>query len=170
MLTKINDSLFLVRAQNLGIHAAVVPLLFGGFTFVYAALSYPIGILSDRIGKMPLLAAGWAVLAIVEFGFSIDPGLPMTLLLFTGYGLFFALTEGSGRAFIADTVASSGRGMAYGVYYTILGLALIIGGYAIGSIWDHQTPELAFRVAAIGSLIGGLILYVLFRRSKLASR
>lgn len=165
-LTKINDSLFLVRAQDLGMHPAVVPLLFGGFTFVYAVLSYPIGILSDKIGKMPLLAAGWFVLALVELGFSIDPGLPLTLCLFAGYGLFFALTEGSGRAFIADTVASSGRGFAFGVYYTALGLALIVGGYILGSIWDKDTPEIAFRTAALGSLIGGFLLFFLTRTNK----
>ena len=164
-LTKINDSLFLVRAHDLGVPATAIPLLFGGFTLIYAALSYPIGILSDKIGKMPLLAIGWMLLAVVEFGFSIDPGLPMTLLLFAGYGLFFALTEGSGRAFIADTVGSSGRGLAYGVYYTALGLALIIGGYVLGAVWDKQTPELAFRLAAIGSLVGGFILYGLIKKS-----
>ena len=163
-LTKINDSLFLVRAHDLGISATAIPLLFGAFTFIYAALSYPIGVLSDRIGKMPLLAGGWLVLAVVEFGFSIDPSLPMTLLLFAGYGLFFALTEGSGRAFIADTVASSHRGFAFGLYYTALGIALILGGYVLGTIWDKQTPEAAFRIAAIGSLIGGLILCRLIQK------
>lgn len=165
-LTKINDSLFLVRAHDLGISTTAIPLLFSGFTLVYAALSYPIGILSDRIGKMPLLAAGWIVLAIVEFGFSIDPGLAMALVLFAGYGLFFALTEGSGRAFIADTVASSHRGFAYGVYYTALGVALIFGGYVLGLIWDKDTPELAFRLAAVGSLVGGLILSALMQKPK----
>jgi len=164
-LMKINDSLFLVRAQTLGVSATDIPLLFGCFTLIYAALSYPIGILSDRIGKMPLIAAGWLVLAVVEFGFSIDPGLPMTLVLFAGYGLFFALTEGSGRAFIADTVASSGRGFAYGVYFTVLGVALIAGGFLLGKIWDQQTPEIAFRLAAIGSVIGGAALFAIHHHS-----
>ncbi|MFA6429700.1 MAG: MFS transporter [Patescibacteria group bacterium] len=164
-ITKINDSLFLVRAQDLGVSPTAIPLLFGGFTLIYAVLSYPIGIWSDRIGKMPLLAAGWMVLALVEFGFSVDPSMPMTLVLFAGYGLFFALTEGSARAYIADTVAVSGRGFAYGIYYTVLGLALIIGGYVLGSIWDKQTPEIAFRIAAIGSLVGGLILWRLIPKS-----
>ena len=165
-LTKINDSLFLVRAQDLGIHPIYIPLLFGGFTLIYAALSYPLGILSDRIGKMPLLAAGWIVLAVVELGFSIDPGLPLTLMLFAGYGLFFALTEGSGRAFIADTVKTAHQGFAFGVYYTVLGLALILGGYVLGSVWDKQTPEVAFRLAAVGSLVGSFILYTLIPKPR----
>lgn len=163
-LTKINDALFLVRAEDLGVPKTFIPLLFGGFTLLYAACSYPIGLWSDHIGKMPLLVAGWFLLALVEFGFSIDPGLPATLVLFAGYGLFFALTEGSARAFIADTVAEGHRGNAYGAYYTTIGIMLIVGGYFMGRIWDRDTPELAFRIAATGSLIAALALFLISKR------
>ncbi len=166
MLTKINDSLFLVRAEDIGISKAWIPLLFGGFTLLYALLSYPIGIWSDRIGKLPLLAGGWIVLAFTEFGFSFDPSLGAALALFACYGLFFALTEGSGRAFIADIVSSQSHGKAYGAYYTCVGLSLIAGGYLLGNIWDRETPEIAFRIAAAGSLIGGLVLISLKYTSK----
>lgn len=165
MLTKINDSLFLVRAEDLGVAKEMIPLLFGGFTLLYAALSYPLGVWSDRIGKMPMLAAGWMLLAGVEFGFSFDPSLPATLALFAGYGLFFALTEGSARAFIADAVARNQHGNAYGIYYTSIGIGLIAGGYLLGQIWDRDTPELAFRLAAAGSLVGGLALLFLYQRT-----
>lgn len=161
MLTKINDSLFLIRAEDAGLPRLWIPLLFGGFTFLYAILSYPIGIWSDRVGKLPLLAAGWFVLALVEFGLSFDPSLSSILILFAFYGLFFALTEGSGRAFIADAIAHGSRGFAYGVYYTSIGVSLIAGGYFLGLIWERDTPELAFRVASAGSILGGLILLIL---------
>lgn len=170
MLTKINDSLFLVRAEDIGIPKTMIPLLFGGFTFLYAALSYPIGVWSDKIGKMPLLAAGWLVLAIVEFGFSADPSLPVALGLFAGYGLFFALTEGSARAFIADVVGEGHRGRAYGIYYTSIGLGLIAGGYLLGLVWDRDTPELAFRIAAAGSLVAGFVLLALMKRKTTLSQ
>ena len=163
MLTKINDSLFLVRAGDVGIPSAWIPLLVGAFTLIYALASYPIGIWSDRVGKLPFLAGGWILLSFTEFGFSVDPGLLPALALFACYGLFFALTEGSGRAFIADSVAKGEHGRAYGIYYTAIGLSLIVGGYVLGSVWDRETPELAFRIAALGSLVGGLILIGLLK-------
>ena len=104
MLTKVNDSLFLLRSHSVGIPMAWTPILFAGFTLIYAVASYPIGIWSDRVGKLPLIAAGWLVLAAVEFGFAYDPSLDAALGLFALYGLFYALTEGSGRAFISDLV------------------------------------------------------------------
>ncbi|MBI5654583.1 MFS transporter [Candidatus Uhrbacteria bacterium] len=161
MLTKINDSLFLVRAHDIGVSIQWIPVLFAGFTLLYALLSYPLGILSDRIGKAPLIAAGWLVLAIVEFGFSFDPNIAATLVLFALYGLFYALTEGSGRAIIADLAPVQNRGTAYGIYYTLIGLAVIIGGYALGRVWDSMSPETAFRISAVGSLLGFLVLSAL---------
>ncbi len=166
MLTKINDSLFLVRAQDTGIPNTWIPLLFGGFTLIYAILSYPIGIWSDRIGKLPLILSGWMVLALTEFGFSTDPSIPAALALFAAYGLFFALTEGSGRAFIADEVPAASRGRAYGIFYTMTGVALIAGGYFLGLVWDRETPEIAFRIAAAGSATGSLLLCALLLRSR----
>lgn len=165
-ITKINDSLFLVRAADVGIPGAWIPLLFGSFTLIYALASYPIGIWSDRFGKLVFLALGWLLLSATEYGFSLDPSLPAALALFACYGLFFALTEGSGRAFIADVVAKGEHGRAYGIFYTASGVALIIGGYLIGSVWDRQAPEIAFRIAALGSLVGGLILFMLMKKKR----
>lgn len=158
MLTKINDSLFLVRAHDVGVPVQWIPVLFAGFTLLYALLSYPLGILSDRIGKAPLIAAGWLVLSVVEFGFSFDPHIVATLMLFAFYGLFYALTEGSARAIIADLAPEQNRGVAYGIYYTLVGIAVIFGGYGLGHIWDTISPETTFRISAVGSLLGFFVL------------
>lgn len=170
MLTKINDSLFLLRASDAGIPLSWIPVLFGGFTLLYALLSYPIGIWSDRIGKLPLIMAGWLVLALVEFAFSFHVTLAASLGLFAMYGLFYALTEGSGRALIADLVSPESRGKAYGYFHTIVGVCVIAGGYILGNIWDTVSPELAFRIAAAGSFIGfAILLLARFRKTTFAT-
>lgn len=162
MLTKINDSLFLVRAGGLGVPPAWIPVVFAGFTLLYALLSYPIGIWSDRVGKAPLIIMGWLTLAIVEFGFSMDVAFAPTLVLFGFYGVFYALTEGSARALIAEMIPSESRGSAYAAYYTLTGLAVIAGGYGLGHLWDVASPEAAFRFSSVGSLLACLILGVAF--------
>jgi len=164
MLTKVNDSLFLVRAGSLGVPPAWIPAVFAGFTLLYALLSYPIGIWSDRVGKTPIILAGWVTLAAVELGFSFDVPLLSSLVLFGFYGLFYAMTEGSARAFIADAVPPGSHGSAYAAYYTLTGLAVIVGGYGLGHIWDTVSPEAAFRLSAAGSLLACSILTVTFLR------
>lgn len=165
-ITKINDSLFLLRAHETGIPFAYIPLLFAGFTLLYALLSYPIGIWSDKIGRLPMLAAGWLVLSGVELGFANSPGITLSLSLFAFYGLFYALTEGSGRAAVADLVPVESRGSAYAIFHTIIGLCVIAGGYGLGLIWDFISPNAAFRLAGAGSLIGFAVLTLTFLTGK----
>lgn len=163
MLTKVNDSLFLVRAGELGVPPTWIPVVFAGFTLLYALLSYPVGIWSDRVGKAPLIIAGWLTLAAVEFGFSLRVPTSGTVVLFGFYGLFYALTEGSIRAFIAETVSPDSRATAYAVYYTLTGVAVILGGYGLGRVWNEFSPTLAFRLSAAGSVLSCLILAAAFR-------
>jgi MFS family permease len=164
MLTKINDSLFLLRAHDTGIPLSLIPILFAGFTLLYAVASYPIGIWSDRVGKAPLIAVGWLVLAVVELIFAFHPGITAALVLFAFYGLFYALTEGSGRAIIADLVPKSAHGSAYAIFYTLTGISVIVGGFGLGKIWDNISPSLAFQISAAGSFLGFIILAMLWRR------
>jgi len=170
MLTKINDSLFLVRANNVGISPQWIPVLFAAFTLVYAILSYPIGILSDRFGKLPFITVGWLILALVEFGFAHESSVAVALLLFGFYGLFYALTEGSGRALIADIVSPEMRGSAYAFFHTITGLAIIAGGYGLGRIWDNSSAQTTFNISALGSAVGFFVLLSILIVNKKTSR
>ncbi len=164
MLAKINDSLFLIRTQELGVPSSWIPIVFAGFTLVYALLSYPIGIWSDRIGRLPMLAAGWITLTLVELGFAAAPSLPATLVLLVFYGVYYAFTEGSGRALIADLVPAESRGSAYAIFYTSVGVATVVGGFSLGNIWDTISPTTAFLVSAGGSFLSFLLLLALLRR------
>ncbi len=114
--------------------------------------------LSDRYGKLPFIAGGWLILSIVEFGFAHESSISFALILFAFYGLFYALTEGSGRALIADLVPTEARGSAYAIFHTIVGLAIIIGGYGLGSVWDNFSAAVTFNVSALGSMVGFLVL------------
>ncbi len=170
MLTKVNDSLFLLRAHEIGISQSWIPFIFAGFTLIYAACAYPIGVMSDKRGKLPFIAAGWLVLACIEFFFARTPTVPVALTLFAFYGIFYALTEGSGRALIADLVPAELRGSAYAIFHTIIGACVIAGGFGIGRLWDTVSPEIAFDIAALGSFIGFLIfLWMAFKLPRTSS-
>jgi len=164
-LTRVNDALVLVRAGDLGVPVAWIPALFAAFTLLYAVCSYPIGIWSDKIGKLPILVAGWSVLAFVEMVFGASHSLLGAIPAFASYGLFYALTEGSGRAIIGDLVPDEIRGTAYALFHFSTGLALIVGGWGIGKIWDTGSPQTAFYLSACGSLVAALVIWSALRIS-----
>ena len=161
MLTRANDGLVLVRAAESGVPQAWIPALFAGFTLLYALASYPIGVWSDRVGRAPFIICGWMTLALAEFGFALAGSATSVIAVFILYGLFYALTEGSGRALIADLIPTESRGTAYALFHAITGIALILGGFGIGHIWDAVSLQTAFGVAAAGSLFGAVILSML---------
>ncbi|MFZ2804399.1 MAG: MFS transporter, partial [Patescibacteria group bacterium] len=163
-LTRVNDALVLTRASSLGVPEVWIPILFAGFTLLYALCSYPIGVWSDKVGKLPMIVAGWFVLAGVEFWFSASHTILSALPAFACYGLFYALTEGSGRAIIGDLVPDESRGTAYALFYFTTGLALIAGGWGIGRVWDAWSPSASFAIAAGGSLVAALVILLATRR------
>lgn len=166
LLTRVNDSLILLRLGQIHGNAELVPLLFAFFTLVYAGLAYPIGILSDKIGTLPLICFGWGLLTIAEFGLSFSTGIAGTLGLLVLFGAFLAFTEGSARAFIATLVTAENRGRAYSYYYFFISMAVIVGGYIIGKIWDDVSPSFAMRISSLGTLISTLLFMALIFRMK----
>jgi len=166
ILAKMNDSLLLVRATDFGISRNWLPVLFAYFTLIYALLSYPIGIWSDKYGKLPFIVAGWALLTLVQFGFIFKGGLTTVIVLYTLYGLFFALTEGSGRALIADIVPRESHGRAYAIFNTGIGIAIILGGFILGKVWDQIGASASFTISALGSFLGLLLFVILLIKIK----
>jgi MFS family permease len=104
------DALLILRATDLGVSAAMVPVLWAVLHVVKATSSTPAGTLSDRLGRRPLIIAGWLVYGAVYLGFAAASATWHAWALFIVYGLYFGLTEGVEKALVADLVPSSGAG------------------------------------------------------------
>jgi len=92
-----SDAFLILRAQNVGMAVAVIPLAYFGFNALYALLATPAGILSDRVGRWPLLVVGYAVFAGAYAGFALAGDAWAAGGLFLVYSFYYALTEGVER-------------------------------------------------------------------------
>ena len=135
------------------------PLAWALLHVVKTATSYGGGVLSDRVGRKPLLLAGWLLYSGVYACFAQASGEGAAWALFGVYGLFFGLTEGVAKAFVADLVPKGARGRAFGLLGMVEGLLLIPASLATGWLWDTtesgQVPLLlnaGFALAAAGWL------------------
>ena len=153
-----SDLFLILRAQNLGIRAALAPALGLLFNFVYTLLSWPAGKLSDRVPRRILVGLGYFIYAAVYFGFSLCRGPRLVWLLFAAYGSYYALTEGVLRAWIADLVPSASRGSVYGVFNWLAGVAAFPASLAAGWLWRHFSPSMPFFVSAVFSSAAALLL------------
>jgi MFS family permease len=153
-----SDLFLILRAQNLGVRAALAPALGLLFNLVYTSLSWPAGKLSDRVSRRILVAVGYFVYAAVYLGFSLSRGPRLVWILFAVYGTYYALTEGVFRAWIADLVPSASRGSVYGVFNWLAGVAAFPASLAAGWLWRHFSPSTPFFISAVLSFIAAVIL------------
>src|SRR2546430_3613390 len=124
-LANSTDAFLLLRAQDAGVAIWQLPPLWGFFNGVKAATGVPGGALADRAGKVPAITIGWLVYAVSYAGFAFVARPVAVWGLFALYALFFGLTEGSERAFVADLVPEQLRGRAYGMFYAAVGVTAL---------------------------------------------
>lgn len=150
------DAFLLVRARQLGVSTALIPILWAALHVVKSVASTPGGALSDRIGRAPTLIAGWVIFALVYAGFAFADAQWHAWALFGCYGLFFALTEATEKALVADLVPAERRGTAFGWFNLTIGLGALPASLVFGLLWDRFGAPTAFLVgaglAAIASL------------------
>lgn len=140
----------LLRAQELGLADAALPLLWALVSAVATLASVPLSGLSDRLGRRTLLVGGWGLQALL-YGWLGWPGLPATALwpFAVLLGLYLAATEGTAKALIADRAPADSLGRAFGWYYLISGLCLLPASWLTGALWS------AFGAGAACAWAGG---------------
>jgi MFS family permease len=150
------DLFALMRARELGLADALLPLLWAVLHVVRAALAAPFGRWSDRFGRRRLLAAGLVAHALVLLGFAASVDALWLWPLFGGLGLHAACTEGAERGYVADLTGAHKRGTVFGVYHAVHGLAAFGGPVALGALWQAHGAGAAFAVAAGAAGLGVL--------------
>jgi MFS family permease len=146
-LANSSDTFLLLRAKELGFSDLLVVLAYASYNVTYALSSYPAGRLSDRFGRWPILGIGWALFAAVYLGFALGSAA-MLWLLFGLYGLYVGLTQGVGKALVADLAPRSSLGTAMGLFAMLSGLATLVASLLTGVIWDRVSPSAALTTCA----------------------
>jgi MFS family permease len=160
-LGKTSEAFLVLRAQDLGVKAGTIPLLYLSFNMVSASLSTPAGILADRVGKRKIILAGYVLFSLMCVGFALSTSPLHAWLLFGAYGVFVAMNEGVQRAYVATIIKPEIKATSYGVYHTIIGLTALPSGIIGGALWQHIGPQALFYYGAAMSFLS-CILFALF--------
>ncbi|HEY0242636.1 MAG TPA: MFS transporter [Gemmatimonadaceae bacterium] len=150
------DAFLLLRANQLGVAVALAPILWAFLNLIKAALGTWGGAMSDRLGRKPLIIAGWMIYALVYFGFAQASEQWHAWALFASYAVFYALTEGTEKAFVADLVPKERRGAAFGWFNLAIGLGALPASIIFGAIWDRSGSSTAFHFGATLALLAAI--------------
>lgn len=157
------DAFLLLRASQLGVETAALPLLWAMLHVVKSATSTPAGALSDRVGRTPLIVTGWLLYAGVYLALAHASASWHAWALFAAYGIFFGLTEGVEKALVADLVPQARRGLGFGWYNLAIGLGALPASVMFGTIWDRAGSAAAFTFGAAASALAAAGLVVVMR-------
>lgn len=155
-----NQFLFL-RSKNLGFSISDIILLYFIYTIVHAIVSYPAGIISDKIGRKKLLIAGQLFYGLVYFGFAVITVKYIVWLLFAFYGVYAGLTEGIEKAFIADVSHPEQKATMMGLHATIVGVGLFPASFIAGILWSQFGPSAPFIMGGMTGILSAVLLLFL---------
>ena len=72
------------------------------------------------------------------------------------YGFYFALTEPTERALVADFVPAPRRGTAFGWFHLTVGIGMLPASVIFGLVWDHAGAHTAFLMGAALALLAAM--------------
>jgi MFS family permease len=162
-LNRIISSFGNEAARTQVINILFLPLVWAFFHVIKAVFSTPLGTLSDKIGRKKVINMGWGIYSVVYISFALLVFLPgslqiiSTFVLFAIYALFYAFTEGTEKAFVADLVKEERRGTAYGLFNFSVGLGALPASVIFGFLYSYFDKWLPGYGGTVAFGFGGII-------------
>lgn len=158
-LASVPEVFVVLWARQSGMEVRWVPLVWAAASLAKMVIAMPAGILSDRLGRLPLLLGGWSarVTALMLLGLS-HPAGGWVWVLFVVYSASLATTEPAERSLIGDHASASERGTAYGLYHLASGLLALPGALLFGLLWERFGSPTAFVAAASVTILAAALM------------
>lgn len=158
-LARFSEAFLILRAQDVGLGIAYVPVVMVVMNIVYSLFAYPAGVAADRFSERKLLVFGLVLLIVADTILAIAVSPPLAFLGVVFWGLHMAFTQGLLSKLVADTAPSEMRGSAFGIFNLVSGGILLLASVIAGSLWSYYGASATFiagasfaAIAAIGLL------------------
>jgi MFS family permease len=159
-LARFSEAFLIIRAQNLGLALALVPLVLVAMNLVYTAVAYPAGLAADRGQRKALLVGGLGALIASDIVLAQAGSLAAVFGAVILWGLHMGLTQSLLSTLVADAAPAKLRGTAFGVFHFVSGVATLLASLIAGALWDALGAAWTFYAGAAFSTVAlaGLLL------------
>jgi MFS family permease len=158
-----SDAFLALRSQNLGLTLLALLLTIVAFNATNAIVAWPAGALSDRIGRRGLVASAWLIYAACYAGFAMATSAVWVLPLWVAYGTYYALSEGVGKALVADLAPTELRATGFGIFNAVQGAMILPASVIAGVLWSAIAPPAPFWFGAACSASAVILLLATVR-------
>ena len=157
-LARFSEAFLVLRAQQLGVAMAWVPLVMVAMNLVYAASAYPFGWLSDRVSHSRLLVAGLLVLILADAVLAVSTDWVSLLIGVALWGVHMGMTQGLLATMVAETAPAELRGTAFGLFNLVSGVAMLVASVVAGWLWETQGASFTFVGGGVFAVLALLVL------------
>lgn len=148
-MARFSEAFLVLRAQDVGLPIALVPVVMVVMNVVYALVAAPAGSLSDSIDRRWVLAAGLVCLIVADILLAFGSGVAVVLVGVAFWGLHMGLTQGLLATLIVDTTDASCRGTAFGLFGLATGVTMLVASGLAGVLWSTLDPGATFLAGSI---------------------
>jgi MFS family permease len=161
-LARFSEAFLLLRAQDTGMAGGLIPLVLVVMNVAYTLVAYPMGRLSDRVGRTGPLSTGLVFLIAADLLLAMAGQTWQVLCGAALWGIHMGLTQGLLAALVADTASPALRGSAFGIFGLASGVAALAGNLLAGYLWSGYGPRLAFGSGALlaAAALAGYLLFL----------
>jgi MFS family permease len=157
-LARFSHAFLVLKAHDIGVDAAFVPVILAVMFLVFSLAAYPFGILADRLDRRLQLGIGTIVLICADVVLANASTVWMTALGAALWGLQLGVTQGLLGAAIADVAPDRLRGTAFGIFDFAIGIATFVASAGAGALWMAGGPSMTFAVSACVAVAAALLL------------
>ncbi|TCV71366.1 MFS transporter [Neorhizobium sp. S3-V5DH] len=151
-LARFSEAFLLLKSQQAGLSLAWIPVTMVVMHAVYGLTAYPVGYLSDRIGRRSMIALSLVFLIAADLALATAQTLPMLFAGIVLWGLHMGFSQGILSTLIADSAPQNLKGTAFGVFNLATGLTVILGNVAAGLLWETWGSASTFLAGAVVAL------------------
>jgi MFS family permease len=147
-LARFSEAFLILRAQDLGLSLALVPLVLVVMNITYALSAYPAGRLADRVDRYSMLMVGFILLIVADLVLAAAANPFWVMAGVVLWGLHMGCTQGLLAAMVADAAPAALRGSGFGLFYLVSGLSLLLASVIAGGLWQQLGPQATFIAGA----------------------
>ena len=158
-LVNSSDVFLILKSKDISNSTSLAIFGYVFYNLIYAVSSYPLGGLSDKLGKQKVFSFGLIIFSAVYFGFAFVNNIDFIWILFAFYGIYAASTEGVSKAWISDLIPNEQRGSAIGLLTMLSSFAIMLSSFLTGVLWDKFGSQIPFLISASLSLVLSIIVF-----------
>lgn len=160
-----SDVFLLLKAKEAGFDDTMVIGMYIFYNLVYAVFAFPLGRLADKLGLKRMFLFGLILFSLVYFGMAAFTSTYAFIVLFFGYGLYAAATEGITKAWLSNLVSKENTATAIGTFSAFQSICAMIASSLAGLLWYQFGADTSFLLTAIATVF--VILYFTIKKPDL---